>query len=413
MPSDPFKGEAVDDLSARKPAKGNRIVVASRLFRPEVAAASFRLDALAEALTESGAHVLVLTSRPPRGAVGARDRAGVRVSRFPVLRDRDGNVRGYLQYLSFDIPLFFRLLVARADLGGAEPPPTTGLVVLLSSWLRHRPFAYYAADIWTDAVASVPVPHIVVRLMRRVEGAVLRRAVVVLAVSDEVAARVREFGADNVSPVGNGVDTRVFTVNGPAADDSARYFVYAGTMSEWQGADVFVDALPIVLASAPGTQLHIFGQGSELASLRTRAAEVAPGSVHFHGVVSPEETARWLRSATASLVSIKPSLGYDFAKPTKLYAAAACGTPVLFAGEGSGKELVTDGHLGIAVDYAPDAVAGAMLELVAQQEHGTSAHLRASRATWASANASLRTVGARAASVVLSVNFKRREGQKR
>ena len=97
--------------------------------------------------------------------------------RFPVLRDRDGYVRGYLQYLSFDLPLAVRLLVEpRPDIVVCEPPPTTGAVVLAICALRRVPYVYYAADVWSDASLAAGAPRAVVRLLSRVEGTVVRRA---------------------------------------------------------------------------------------------------------------------------------------------------------------------------------------------------------------------------------------------
>ena len=111
-----------------------------------------------------------------------------------MLRDAGGNVRGYVQYMSFDLPAFFRLLFAQADVVVSEPPPTTGVMVALSSAIRRRPFVYYAADIWTEALSATDVPGIVVRVMRAAEGFALRRAAKVIAISDAVAEKVQQFG---------------------------------------------------------------------------------------------------------------------------------------------------------------------------------------------------------------------------
>ena len=46
----------------------------------------------------------------------------------------------------------------------------------------------------------------------------------------------------------------------------------------------------------------------------------------------PTEAAEWIRGAAAALVSIVPGIGYDFARPTKTYAAAACGAPTWLIG---------------------------------------------------------------------------------
>src|SRR5690625_1410599 len=86
------------------------VVVATRIFAPEPAAASLRLGALVRALADAGHRVTVLTTTAPGRYVPP---PGVRVRRWPVLRDRDGYVRGYLQYLSFDVPLALRLLLTR------------------------------------------------------------------------------------------------------------------------------------------------------------------------------------------------------------------------------------------------------------------------------------------------------------
>jgi len=382
-----------------------RIVIASRLFTPEVGAAAFRLQALADGLTGRGARVTVLTTTPPEGSTLPSTRTEETVSRFPVLRDAGGNVRGYLQYLSFDIPLFFRLLFTRADLVISEPPPTTGAVVAITSWLRRRPYVYYAADVWTEALAAIDAPGPITRLMRAVEGFALRNAARVLAVSDDVATKVGEFDVDRarIVTVGNGVDTGIFS---PAAEPAAHNgptFVYSGTMSEWQGVDLFIKAMPAVLAHRPNARLLLIGQGSAEAELRNLAARIAPDAVEFGGVVPPASAASALRAATAALVSIVPGQGYDFAKPTKIYAAAACGTPVIFAGTGAGAQLVREASLGYAVTYDEDAVTAGMIRALDDATSNASEAARAARASWAHDNASLAAAGHRAASAVIDV----------
>src|SRR5688572_6656568 len=224
-------------------AEAPRVIIASRLFAPEVSAGAFRLRALAQGFLQRGCRVRVLTTNPPPSAPPTPiEEPGLEVSRFPVLRDRGGNVRGYLQYLSFDIPLVFRMLFAGFDMAVAEAPPTTGVVVSMISRIRRKPYAYYAADIWTDGVIAMGAPRFVVSTMRALEGYAMRHASCVLSVSDEVSDRLATFGVDRtmIVTVGNGVDTTVFSPDGPAKSTGAPYLVYTGTMSEWQGAERFV-----------------------------------------------------------------------------------------------------------------------------------------------------------------------------
>lgn len=339
-----------------------RVVIASRLFAPEVAAAAFRLRVLADAFAAAGCAVDVLTTHPPVGSAAAADGA-LSVSRWPALRDESGYIRGYVQYLSFDVPLALRLLLRRApDLYVSEPPPTTGLVVRAVAALRRRPYVYYAADVWSEAAVSAGAPALLVRGLRAVESWVLRGARVVLAVSDEVAERVQGLGvpAARVTVVGNGIDTAIFTPRGPSKQAADPYFVYTGTMSEWQGAGVFLDALELHRARGHRTRAVFLGQGTDLPHLRAVAERELPGAVDFLGVQPPAVAAEWIRGAAAALVSIRPGLGYDFAKPTKVYAATACGRPVIFSGAGATRELVERNRLGWAVEHSAPAVADAM-----------------------------------------------------
>jgi glycosyltransferase involved in cell wall biosynthesis len=301
-----------------------------------------------------------------------------------------------VQYLSFDIPLFFRLLFSRRqDVFVVEPPPTTGIVVRSVSAIRRIPYVYYAADVWSDASATAGAPRWVVRALRSVERLAFTGAREVIAVSDGVAARVSAIAPRAaVRVVRNGVDTTVFSPHG-RVDDGPPRIVYAGTTSEWQGADVFVRAMPSVREHVPDAVLVYVGQGSAWVQLKQHAEEVAPGAVEFVDVVPPEEAAIRLRSAMLAVVSLKPGQGYDFAVPTKIFAALACGTPVVFAGPGPSTDIVT-GALGRSVAWDPAEAASAIVELLTTSD----ADGRMTRAGWAEENASIAATGRNAAAIV-------------
>jgi glycosyltransferase involved in cell wall biosynthesis len=315
-------------------------------------------------------------------------------------------VRGYVQYASFDVPLAFRLLFRTADVVVAEPPPTTGLVVAVTSWLRRRPYVYYAADIWTDGLIALGSPRLIIGIMRRFEGWVLRGAARVLAVSEEVAQKVRGFGVleARIAVVGNGIDTQVFRPDGPKKrlDGDGPLFVYTGIMSEWQDPSVFIRAMPAVIKRYPGARLLFVGHGSEEVKLKALARVLGLDQVSFGGVVPPARAAEWIRGATAALASIKPGLGYDFAKPTKIYAAAACGVPVIFAGGGAGADVVADNRLGWCCEHDADDVAVAMIASVESGHDGSVDAARESRVAWVRDNASITAAGTRAAAATLA-----------
>lgn len=378
----------------------------SRIFAPEPAAASFRLEALVNALAKCGTDVQVTTTLPAPGTENyqrARCEKNPRVSvrRYQARRDESGYVRGYLPYMSFDIPSFFRLLrEEKPDVYVCEPPPTTGLMVRFLAWLRRRPYVFYAADVWSDAAKSTGAPGLVVKVVRAMERMVYKGAAGVIAVSPGVAQRVRELGGGNVTVVLNGIDTEVFTAAGEApavipgfTRREGPLFVYAGTTSEWQGAEVFIQAFAEVIREYPQAQLLFLGQGSAWEDLQDLALVLPPGSVGF-GRAPQAQAAAWQRAATATLVSIKPGLGYDYAYPTKALAAWACDTPVIYAGPGPVRRDTIENHLGWAVDWAVPAVAEAMREAITQPRPQ-------GMREWVVANRSLNATGAAAAKCVL------------
>jgi glycosyltransferase involved in cell wall biosynthesis len=231
---------------------------------------------------------------------------------------------------------------------------------------------------------------------------VLRGAARVLTVSDEVADGVLAMGVDpdRVDVVGTGVDTEVFTPDGPRLETDGPTAVYAGTMSEIQGASVFVEAMGEVVAKLPDARLVMLGQGSEAPALRRLAARLPAGTVELPGVMDGARTARWLRSARVGLASVRPGRGYDVAFATKTFASTASGSPVVYAGVGPCRVIVADNDLGRSVPWEPSAVAAAMVELLEREPEPAE---RARLVQWTREHYSLATVAARAAQAVADV----------
>ena len=368
-------------------------VVATRLFAPEPTPAASRNEALVRAIERTGRTVRVMTTTAP-GLEKVPDRVR-NISRWPVKRDRQGHVKGYVSYLSFDIPLFFRLLAQR-DLAGiiSEPPPTTGLAVMAAAALRRVPYAYYAADVWADATGTVEgVPWIVRTAVRVMENLVWRRASVLLATSQGVHDRIIELigPRPSVAVVGNGINIEDFTPHGDVADEPGPYFVYTGTVSEWHGAGIFLDAYERVLADHPGVRMLFFSEGAHRDELEQAARERGLEGVEFRRRLPAGEISAYIRGAVAALSSVTPGQGYDFAVATKMFAATACGTPVIQTGDGYGNRLVEDNALGWSVPYEAGAVAAAMQAALAGEGRPSPEHLR----DWTERDASLDSAGDR------------------
>ncbi|PVE92212.1 MULTISPECIES: glycosyltransferase family 4 protein [unclassified Microbacterium] len=343
-----------------------RVAIVSRIYRPEPSAASLFLGAVADELTGRGNRVVVLTARPPKSTRTPRHVETVRT--FPVVRDRQGYVRGYIPYLSFDIPLAFRLLfLRRPDVVFMEPPPTTGVVVRVICALRRIPYVYDAADIWSDAADQATNSSLVIRVLRAMEGFGMRGAERLVTISQGVVTRARALGVSRrIAVTGFGADTGAFA---PDSDVPVRkLFVYAGSYSPWHGAEALIDAFGIFSREHPGYTLRFIGNGSERELIEERARQVGVAdAVEFLAAMPAEELLPHLNEAVASMATLRPGTGYDYAFTTKAYSSLAAGCPVLFAGPGPTAPFLREANrhvrAGIACEYDVAQIAIAMEQL--------------------------------------------------
>ncbi|UYN82576.1 MAG: glycosyltransferase [Microcella sp.] len=369
-----------------------RVVIATRIFGPEVSAASGILRTWAEEFRDRGFEVAVLTARPPRGAV-IDDPPGIDIRRAPVKRDRQQYVRGYVSYMSFDIPLAFRLLFSRrADLYIVEPPPTTVAVVRVIAWLRRTPYVVRAADYWSEAAELVTSNRFVLGTLRRIEAWGLQGAKRLFAAHDPLIARFRELGITTPAvPIGFGADTAHFRYSGQEPADPP-LFIYAGTHSEWHGAGIFVDAMRAVVNRHARARLEYYGNGEDRDDMQARAAELGiADSVAFHPPIPPAELATILARATCSVASLAPVAANEYALATKVYSSLAAGCPVVFTGVGPTIEFLDHATYpaGVAVTYEPSAVAEAM---IAAMDAPLAPPDRAELARWSSERFSLAAI---------------------
>lgn len=376
-----------------------RVLIASRIYRPEPAAASQYLGAVADALTGRGDDVTVMTAAFPPPLHATPHAETVRT--FPVLRDRDGYVRGYLPYLSFDIPLAFRLLFSRrADVVFVEPPPTTGAVVRVVCALRRIPYVYDAADVWSDAANMATGSRLVIGILRLLERFAMRGAAQLVTISAGVVERVRALGVGNaVTVTGFGADTGEFFYRESAAQKA---FVYAGSYSAWHGAEVLIDAFADFSTTHPGYTLRFIGNGTERAALEARAEEHGIAEqVEFLDPVPADQLLPHLSSAVASLATLRPGTAYEYAFATKTYSSLAAGCPVIFGGPGPTAPFLATANEFVRAGWVCDHSA---TELAAAMRSSCDAPLtpqeREELSTWTDRTHSLRAVAERVADII-------------
>lgn len=201
------------------------------------------------------------------------------------------------------------------------------LIQLQVPWPGRAKFvAYYAG----------PVRHVV------------RRAGVVLTVSETSATAIRDWLRDDAVRVvnaGNGCSA-AFRPDAPAEESSDPYVLFVGNLRAHKNLGVVLRAL----ALAPDVRLRAVVPEREIADAATRAAAlgVVDRVMWVHGV-DDERLAELYRGAAATVM---PSTIEGFGLPA--LESIACGTPVVFwRGCAAVAEIV--GNRGRAVESSTDA----------------------------------------------------------
>lgn len=167
-----------------------------------------------------------------------------------------------------------------------------------------------------------------------------------------------------------GVDLETFHPGvGEPADDGTLKLCYVGRLSHEKSPQLAVATAVELHRRGHDVRLDVYGTGPDLEELRTLAGD-AP--VVFHGFVQGrDEVARRIAASDVSL-SVCPSETFGLA----VLEALACGTPVVTANRGGGRELV-DATSGEWAAPDPVALASAVERLSVRSGQGLRAGARA------------------------------------
>jgi colanic acid biosynthesis glycosyl transferase WcaI len=373
-----------------------RILLFSQYFAPEVTAASFRLQPLAERLAACGHEVEVVCEIPnhPEGVV----REGYRGHFFQRRRLGGFSVR-YVWVRASPIKtqrtrlLFYgsyALMALLAGLGARRPdvilassPPLPVAAAAMSvARLRRVPWVMDVRDPWPEApvalgeLTNARAIHAFERLERRLYDSAAAVVTVTEPFREAIAAKASN--PEKVAVVANGTTDAWLDIGEREEDRLAldmpvdRFVLtYAGNVGIAQGLGSAIQAAALL---DDRFQLQIVGSGPRLASVREQAAALPAGRVVFRDVVPPELAARYLRASDACLVPLGLAAERQRSVPVKLYDCCAIGRPVILAAAGEAVRLAAESEAALCIPPEdPDALAGAVDRL--REDAGLGARL--------------------------------------
>lgn len=154
----------------------------------------------------------------------------------------------------------------------------------------------------------------------------------VIVANDLWLKRVQERSAGKRPCTGlvNYVDTGVFARRQRRRSDERKILLFHGSLSEHQGVDLVVQAMPVILQRLPYAEFHVYGVGGMEDRLRRMAADLALGS-HFqlNPPVNLQEIPNVIVEADVGVVPKRADSFGDTAFSTKILEFMSQGVPVV------------------------------------------------------------------------------------
>ena len=202
--------------------------------------------------------------------------------------------------------------------------------------------------------------------LRRAYGEMLAMAAAVIAVSGDMAERLRALGAppERIFRCPCGVDLERFAGGDPTT--AAPLFVGVGRFVEKKGQELTLRAFARARATVPEARMVLAGSGERLEACRELARELGiADAVEIPGALAPGGVAALLRRARAFVQhSHRAADGDGEGTPVAILEAAASALPVIATRHGGIPEAVVDGRGGLLVDEGDlDAMSAAIVRL--------------------------------------------------
>jgi PEP-CTERM/exosortase A-associated glycosyltransferase len=269
------------------------------------------------------------------------------------------------------------------DILHAHSPALNAVAALRVGRRLGIPVVYEIRAFWEDAAVDHGTSRewgLRYRITRALETYALRRVDAATTICEGLRKDIvaRGIPAHKVTVIPNAVDIDDFSVDG--ARDAAlagqlglagkSVLGFIGSFYAYEGLNVLLDALPVLLAANPEIRVLLVGGGPQEAALKAQAQRLGVAAqVIFTGRVPHSEVQRYYNLID---VLVYPRLKMrltDLVTPLKPLEAMAQGRLLVASDVGGHGELIEDGKTGVLFEAGnAHALADKTLALLAQPE---------------------------------------------
>lgn len=242
----------------------------------------------------------------------------------------------------------------------AHSPVLNAIPALRAGRKLGIPVVYEVRAFWEDAAVdhgTTTEGSLRYRVTRWLETQALRRAGHVFTICEGLRGDIlgRSIPVDKVTVIPNAVDIESFDVGG-LPDESlkaelglsgARIVGFIGSFYAYEGLDLLLDALPVLLRSHPDVRVLLVGGGPQEAALRAQTRTLGINDrVVFTGRVPHAQVGRYYDLVDVLAYPRHAMRLTDLVTPLKPLEAMAQGRVLVASDVGGHRELIRDGETG-------------------------------------------------------------------
>jgi glycosyltransferase involved in cell wall biosynthesis len=329
----------------------------------------------AHALRDDGFRVDVICLRETGHRLIERQ-DGVRVIRLPLGRERGGRWRYLFDYAAFFVAAALVLsaleLKHHYDAVQINTMPDALAFAALVPKLRGSKIVVFMHEPSPELARITIGSERIVRILTKIEQAVLRWADVALTVTEQLKQRYVDRGADpsKIRIVLNGPDPELLRVKHRSVRDAHHFTVVChGTIEERYGHEDLLEAVRLARFDVPNVRLVVTGTGSDATRIEGLARDMDLDDVaSFLGVIEYDEVVSLLARADLGVVPMRSNAYSNLVHTNKMFEFMSLGIPVLATRLDAVAATFDDSTIAFAEPDDPKSLAMQIIELAQYPE---------------------------------------------
>ena len=268
----------------------------------------------------------------------------------------------------------------RPDIIHAHSPLLNAFPAIKVARRHGLPVVYEIRAFWEDAAVdhgTTSEGSLRYRVTRMLETRAMRQVDHLFTICEGLRADIsaRGIAADKVTVIPNAVDVESFSVGGTANEalkqrlglSGCTVLGFIGSFYAYEGLDLLLESLPLILAQQPDVRLLLVGGGPQEQALKAQAKSLGLESkVVFTGRVPHGEVQRYYDLIDVLAYPRHSMRLTELVTPLKPLEAMAQGRLFVASDVGGHKELIRDGETGVLFAAgSASSLADSVLKLLA------------------------------------------------